>query len=428
MPFQVLVEDERVRRLGIEPGEEHVHHEQQVDLGKVLLLHPLRDVLAIQVEIRHVEIGAEHGVVVVHALLKLVTRVFVLAGLVQLLVRLEREDRSDAEPVRIGLRIPREPVRFHATVVGHEVLDLIDGEDRRVHVRALGTRVLREVFQNVVGDVGDALLVMVERADVDVVATAVVGVAKTVRVYGLVPGAFDCDGAHELDGERQHVAVGDGLLDHVAVDARLGIGGARLGVVGHGEDVGRGPVVRPLVLLEDGRAGETDEVGVVETPFDGGVHLAELAAMALVDDEDALPVGVLVQHGVVLARTQRGRHLLNRRDDERLAGVLEGADEGTGVLRVINASLLEGVVLVDRLLIEVGAVDQEEHLLDLAGVAQDRRELVGGERLPRTRGMEDVAVHVLDEHAAQRGLHREYLIRSHDHQVGLALLDDEIVA
>ena len=42
--------------------------------------------------------------------------------------------------------------------------------------------------------------------------------------------------------------------------------------------------------------------------------------------------------------------------------------------------------------------------------------------------MEDIAVHVLDEHAAQRGLHREYLIGAHDHQVGLALLDDEIVA
>ena len=40
------------------------------------------------------------------------------------------------------------------------------------------------------------------------------------------------------------------------------------------------------VLLEDGRAGEAEELGVREEFFDGLVVLAELRAVAFVEDED----------------------------------------------------------------------------------------------------------------------------------------------
>jgi hypothetical protein len=40
------------------------------------------------------------------------------------------------------------------------------------------------------------------------------------------------------------------------------------------------------VLLEDGRAGEAEELGLGEKLLDGLVILAELRAVALVEDED----------------------------------------------------------------------------------------------------------------------------------------------
>ena len=72
------------------------------------------------------------------------------------------------------------------------------------------------------------------------------------------------------------------------------------------------------VLLEDRRAGEAEELGLGEELLDGLVVLAELRAVALVEDEDhALvaqrlePLDVVASRSVALADRQREAELLD---------------------------------------------------------------------------------------------------------------------
>ena len=91
---QVLVDEQRVQRRGVEAGQEHVDHDDQVDLA---VLQPQRQVLVVVLELvgRGVEAGAEHGVVVLDRVLEEVAR------------RLRRARRSRS-PLRRGSR-PRRP-------------------------------------------------------------------------------------------------------------------------------------------------------------------------------------------------------------------------------------------------------------------------------------------------------------------------------
>ena len=74
MVLQVLVDVERVEVLGVEAGEQHVHHDGDVDLfvalvgqvgiGELLILDALLHVLVVEVEFVDAVVGAEAGVVV----------------------------------------------------------------------------------------------------------------------------------------------------------------------------------------------------------------------------------------------------------------------------------------------------------------------------------------------------------------------------
>ncbi len=82
------------------------------------------------------------------------------------------------------------------------------------------------------------------------------------------------------------------------------------------------------------------------------------------------------------------------RDDD-LVGVVVGeqaADEGAGVGVLLDAAFLEAVELLAGLAVEVLAVDDEEALLDVRVVLEQRGGLEGGERLAAAGGVPDVAV------------------------------------
>ena len=72
--LEVLVHIERVQELGVKAGEQHVHHDGDVDLlrgrvvriGPLLVFDALLHVLVIQVELAQAVVGAEPGVVVGH--------------------------------------------------------------------------------------------------------------------------------------------------------------------------------------------------------------------------------------------------------------------------------------------------------------------------------------------------------------------------
>ena len=149
--------------------------------------------------------------------------------------------------------------------------------------------------------------------------------------------------------------------------------------------------------------------------------LAELRAVALVEDEDdalvaqrleLLLVGrlaVLLPLLVALAvLVQREAELLDGGDDD-LVGVVVGeqaADEGGGVGVFLDAAFLELVELLAGLAVEVLAVHDEEALVDVGVVLEQRGGLEGGERLAAAGGVPDVAVAAVLVDAVDDGLAR----------------------
>src|SRR5260221_372155 len=67
------------------------------------------------------------------------------------------------------------------------------------------------------------------------------------------------------------------------------------------------------ILLEDGRAGEAEELGLGEEVLDGLVVIAELRAVTLVEDEDHALVAERLEALAVIGpgRVQRAAQLLN---------------------------------------------------------------------------------------------------------------------
>ena len=138
---------------------------------------------------------------------------------------------------------------------------------------------------------------------------------------------------------------------------------------------------------EDGCSGEAEEVVVAEGSRDVGVHVAELAAVTFVEDEDDVP-GV---DGVPAVALDEGRELLDGGDDDRRGRVVDLLGELACGLVGGNGSLGEGVIFADGLVVEVLAVDDEENLVDPFHSCSELCALEGREGLSGAGGVPDVA-------------------------------------
>lgn len=310
----------------------------------------------------------------------------------QVLVSTVGEDGSDLHVVAVPLEL---------VVILHEHRDAGSGEDGRVLV------------------LSDACLGMVV---VDDVAHdqrhALVGLQHFCLVDGLHEGAvvlvvLSLVGADVLNVETEHVPVEDGAVDHVGMEALP-------------EDVGGGPSVLGLVLLEAGRSRETEILCLFEEALDVVVHLSELAPVALVDDEDHLLVRQVLEILLVMVRLDRDGHLLDGGADQFLVLVLELLHQYPRVVRGIHAAFLEAVVLLHGLGIQVAPVHEEDDLLHLRLKGKELRALPRGERLAGTGGVENEAALVRVEGLPHKGLGGKYLVRAHDHEVMVGLGDDHV--
>ena len=120
---------------------------------------------------------------------------------------------------------------------------------------------------------------------------------------------------------------------------------------------------------------------------DVGVHVAELAAVTFVEDEDDVP-GV---DGVPTVALDEGRELLDGGDDDRRGRVVDLVGELACGLVGGDGSLGEGVIFADGLMVEVLAVNHEEDLVDPFHACSELRGLEGREGLSRTCGVPDVS-------------------------------------
>ena len=177
----------------------------------------------------------------------------------------------------------------------------------------------------------------------------------------------------------------------------------------------------PGVDGEDRRAGEAEQVIVLKGFRDRLVHISELAAVALVEDDDKM----LPERRVAFVFAHKNIKLLDRRDDDPRVRVFHLPLQNGGAGVTVRRALFKAVVFLHRLIIQVFAVYDEQHLVDVRQLRRQLRGLERCERLAASRRVPDVAARldaaVLlvgrgDFDAIENSLCRRDLIRAHDEQ------------
>ena len=419
--LEVLVNPKRVERLGIEAGEEHVDHDDHVELT---ILHAFGQVLVVVLELlrRCVEARREHGVVVVDGGCEEVAvgrvealHVEALVGKAAALVALvgaEAVNEGDLKGLAAALRL--DALKGRVVHLGHAYRRAAEDGVEAHHALVLQQVVraapglLGVAVEHVIHDEVDAFLGLVGALAVDVVDLLVGKV-----LAGL-------DGLDVVDAEGQHVAVADGIDDCVGVQvvAERLLRGAQLRVAR-----------RAGVVREDGRSCEAKEVVGLEMFGDCGVHLSELAAVAFVEHDHHMTL----VHGMLFVLFDEHRELLDGGHEDAAVGVFELLGQDRRGLAAIHRALLEAVVLAHGLIVQVLAVYDEHDLVDACHGARELGRLEAGERLARAGGVPHVAAgaqrpqHALvvlaDEDAVQDALGGHYLVGAHDKQVLLHVED-----
>ena len=175
------------------------------------------------------------------------------------------------------------------------------------------------------------------------------------------------------------------------------------------------------IRRKDRRPRKAEDVVLLERLGDRRVHLTELRAVALIENQHHM----LAIDRVRPVLADKIRQLLDRRHHNACAIVRKLAREHCRRCIAVRRALLEAVVLLHRLVVEILAVDHEEHLLDLRHRRGELRRLERGQRLARARRVPDIAA-ALDApprlvvrrnlDPGENPLRRRDLIRAHDHQ------------
>ena len=93
------------------------------------------------------------------------------------------------------------------------------------------------------------------------------------------------------------------------------------------------------------------------------MHIAELRAVALVEDDDDAAIEA-VEAITRVFLTEKDRELLNGGYDDMALAIVELAMQHAYVGVGVGTILLEIVVLLHGLIVEVFAVDDEEHFIN----------------------------------------------------------------
>ncbi len=410
--FKILVHPERVERCRVKACQEHVDHDEQIDLPR---LDALGQVFVVVLELvrRRVKIDVERLVIVLNRGVQkiarsLVQRVRLEAFLRQrvlriVLIRGKAEDRRNGQiAVLLG------QLTLELRVVFHRHRDGADGKDgiEARHtltlegIKAVALRFLVKMLQRVADDLADALRRAHRLFNVD---------RPNLRVLHIV---LFFDGVHIVDAKRQDVPVIDRVHDRVGVElvAKRLLRGAKIRIL-----------ARPGVDGENRCPGEAEQMIVLECLRNGLVHIAKLAAVTFVENDDKM----LPERRVSFVFAHKNIEFLDRRDDDPCVRVFHLPLQNGGAGVAVRRALFKAVVFLHRLIIQVFAVHDEQHLVD---VRQLRRQLCGLERCERlaaSRRVPDVAARfhaaILlvgrgDFDAVQNPLCRRDLIRAHDEQ------------
>ena len=175
------------------------------------------------------------------------------------------------------------------------------------------------------------------------------------------------------------------------------------------------------ISRENRRTGKAKQVVLFEVLDDSHVHIAKLTAMTLVKDNNNV-LAVYLMPGVLL--DERSQLLYRCDDDPRIRVFhlsLQDCRRGVAVRR----TLFKAVILFHGLIVEVFAVNHEQHLVDIRQLRSQSCRLERGQRFTGAGCMPDVAaalnaavflVVVGNFDTVENTLGCRNLVRSHNHQ------------
>ena len=180
-----------------------------------------------------------------------------------------------------------------------------------------------------------------------------------------------------FDQKAQYILVGNGILDQILVQA-------------FAENFGR-CVLLFGILDEDRRTRKSENLQVVEEVDDIFVAVAEVTAVAFVENHYDFFIPNLLQMPVVVIFRDGTIELLNRGDDD-FRVTAQPLDQLVRVVRIVYRTRLERFVFRLRLRVEVVTVYDEHHLVDSVYFRDQLRRFERGQGLPRACRMPDVTV------------------------------------
>ena len=187
-------------------------------------------------------------------------------------------------------------------------------------------------------------------------------------------------GIHCLDvvhPEGQHVFVVNGIHDGVGVEliAKSLRCRAECGILAHA-----------CIDRKDRRSGKAKEVVLLEILRNGLMHIPELTPVALIKNNN----NSLIKNAVSGVLLDKGGELLNGGDNDSCIVILQLALQHRCRGVAVGSTLFKAVIFLHRLIVQILAVHNKEHLVDVIQFRGKLRRLERGQCFAATSGVPDV--------------------------------------
>ena len=400
--FQVFIHPQRIQRRGVEAGQEHIDHDQQV---KFLVLHPQGNILIVILEFVPVcgIVGVEYPVVVTDGRIQKITGTLVKCGgifrilLVKNAVRfffvcaIAVNDGNFQPLLRIFRHLPLKlgVVELCSIHAGHgkdgvepadpllllDFLDLLLAAGRGnlgdilQHAVCIDfitpVGLLVKMCQNVTRDQSNAFRGKKRLFPVDVPNFLVVNIRLGIHRFDIVHP----EGQNILVVNGVHNGVG---MELIAKSLRCR---AECGILAHA-----------CIDRKDRRSGKAKEVVLLEILRNGLMHITELASVALIKNNDDPFIKNTVS-GVLL---DKGGEFLNGGDNDSCIVILQLALQDCRRGVAVGSSLFKAVIFLHRLIVQILAVHDKKHLVDVIQFRGKLRRLERGQCFAAAGGVPDV--------------------------------------
>ena len=172
---------------------------------------------------------------------------------------------------------------------------------------------------------------------------------------------------------------------------------------------------------KDGRAGKAEQMVLLKVFGDGLMHIPELTPVALIKNDN----NSLIKNAVSGVLLDKGGELLNGGDNDSCIVILQLALQNRRRGVAVGRTFFKAVIFLHRLIVQILAVHNEKHFVNIVQLGGKLRRLEGSQRFAAAGGVPDVpaacygAVFLIivgDLNAVQNALGGDDLIWPHHQQ------------